>query len=327
MQRAPTFALLLLAVSAVPLRGQGQDMPPAPLQRPDTSIRRFEVGEAVTGVRAGCNSTGCGSLSYGFGATINLNRHFALDTEVNLTPASTTSTNAYGGRLSEYLFGARAEIRGRRYGYFLKAQPGVLNWNHVITGVDLPIQLGTIPFTFGEVDRFVSDVGGGFEYSPTARIHVRTEVGDLVMRYGPGSWINNLQSTAGVYVGLGKPIAWTPPVYDAGKSHRFFGRENEVLITASLLGMTADAITTQRFISRGQIEGDPLARPLVKYGWSGQISLEALEAGAEILGMYGLHRIGKHWLERLVPMSISTAHAIFAYGNDRISYKSASTKP
>jgi hypothetical protein len=83
--------------------------------------------------------------------------------------------------------------------------------------------------------------------------------------------------------------------------------------------MTADAITTQRFISRGQIEGDPLARPLVKYGWSGQISLEALEAGAEISGMYGLHRIGKHWLERLVPMSISTAHAIFAYGNDRIS--------
>jgi hypothetical protein len=54
-------------------------------------------------------------------------------------------------------------MRGSRYGYFLNAQPGVLNWNHVITGVVLPIQPGPIPFTFGGVDRFLSDVGGGFE--------------------------------------------------------------------------------------------------------------------------------------------------------------------
>jgi hypothetical protein len=84
--------------------------------------------------------------------------------------------------------------------------------------------------------------------------------------------------------------------------------------------MTADAITTQRFISRGKIESAPIARPFVKYGWSGQISIEALETGAEISAMYGLHRIRHHWLEKLIPISLSTAHAIFAYGSDRARY-------
>lgn len=56
------------------------------------------------------------------------------------------------------------------------------------------------------------------------------------------------------------------------------------------LGMTADSITTQRFISRGQVEGDPFARPHVKHGWSGQIAAEGIEINTEIWSMYGLHR-------------------------------------
>jgi hypothetical protein len=83
--------------------------------------------------------------------------------------------------------------------------------------------------------------------------------------------------------------------------------------------MTADAITTQRFISNGIQEGDPIARPLVKYGWSGQISLMALETGAEIVAMYGLHRIHQHLIERMIPASLATAHAVFSYNNAHLS--------
>ena len=99
-------------------------------------------------------------------------------------------------------------------------------------------------------------------------------------------------------------------------AHRFFDPTNIALLTVSVLGMTTDGITTQRGIAQGRGEGDPLARPLVKYGWSGQISIEALEIGVEIAGMYGLHRTGHHWIERAVPLGIALTHAILAYEND-----------
>jgi hypothetical protein len=84
--------------------------------------------------------------------------------------------------------------------------------------------------------------------------------------------------------------------------------------------MTADAVTTQRFISHGLQEGDPFARPLVKYGWSGQISAMSLDASAEAVAMYALHRIGQHRLERMVPVGVATTHGIFAYNNTKLSY-------
>ena len=193
----------------------------------------------------------------------------------------------------------------------------------MITQVVTPSD-GQFYFLFGERSRFVSNVSAGFEYSPSARIHIRSEIGDLLQKYSSSFWSNNLQSSAGVYVGLGKSIPWTAPTDDAKKAHGFFDRENLTLMTGSVLAMTTDSITTQRFIARGQVEGDPFARPLVKYGWSGQIAAEGLEINAEIWGMYGLHRIHQHWIERIVPVSIAAAHGFFAYSNDRAS---ATSKP
>jgi hypothetical protein len=111
-----------------------------------------------------------------------------------------------------------------------------------------------------------------------------------VIRYSSESWTNNLQPTAGVYYGFGKPIDWNPPTYNASVAHPFFDRKNLVLMSASILGMIADAITTQRFINQGGREGNPFARPLIKYGWSGQISSVSLEIAAQTVGMYALHR-------------------------------------
>jgi hypothetical protein len=249
---------------------------------------------------------------------MNLNQHFSFDANFLITPQTPSYTsNTFGGHASELLLGARAEVRARHYGFFLKAQPGYFSWSHLITGVSYTTP-STFVFSYGRRTYFGSNLGGGLEYSPSARIHVRGEVTDLVLREG-NAWTNNLQPSAGIYYGLGKQLPWKPPVYEAKRAHRFDDKTNLALLTASTLAITADGITTQRGLAHGDREGDPFARPLVKYGWSGEISAMALEIGAEILGMYGLHRIGQHRAERMVPAALAIAHGIFAYNNANVS--------
>lgn len=317
----------------LPLRAQGLPDAPAPADStiagppaaaragaglPDTGIRRYELGFNTADIRTFCvGEKGCylPAFSLGADATMNWSPHFAFDTTVNVTTgAGKGGTNIAGGRTVEVLAGVRGEIRARHYGYYLKMQPGFVYWSSVIHVTAHPAP-NTFFFEYDGRTRFVTDVGGGMEYSLTPRVHLRGELTDLLMRYTNTNWLNDFQPSAGVYVGLGKPIEWNPPVYDAAAVHPFFDTMNIVLLTASTLGMTADAITTQRGIAQGRGEADPIARPLVKYGWSGQISLEALETGAEIAGMYGLHRIGHHWVERSVPIALAITHAIFAYTN------------
>jgi len=246
---------------------------------------------------------------------LNLTPRFAIDIDFLKTPQpSTTESNQYGGRASEFLVGLRTEVRATHYGYFLKAQPGYFRWSNTITGATSPTP-ETFVFNYGSLTRFVADVGAGAEYSPGGRFHIRGEVTDLMVRYSNTSWTNNLQPTVGLYVGLGRTMDWRPPVYNPSTVHSFWNASNSTLIAASLLASTADAVTTQRFINKGLQEGDPFARPLVKYGWSGQISITSLEIGAEVLGMYGLHRIGQHWIERIVPAGVALTHGIFAYNN------------
>jgi hypothetical protein len=249
---------------------------------------------------------------------MNLNQHFSLDANFLVTPQSASYlTNTFGGHASELLLGARAEVRARHYGFFLKAQPGYFSWSHLITGVVFPTPSNFV-FSYGRRTYFATDAGAGFEYSPSARIHLRGEVTDLILHEGSAGWTNNLQPSAGIYYGLGKQIQWKPPVYIAKRAHRFDDTTNLILLTVNGLAVTADGITTQRGLARGDREGDPLARPLVKYGWSGEISAMALEIGVETLGMYGLHRLGRHRVERVVPVALTVAHAIFAYNNTNV---------
>lgn len=300
--------------------------------RPDTTIadlRRFELGVNFADIRTDCinaieQQCGLPSFGIGVGGSYNLNGHFAIDGDFAVTPTTgQVSTNQYGGRHAECLLGLRTEARAKHYGYFLKTQAGLLSWNHVITQVVYPPE-GPFYFLFGDHGQFAGNLAAGFEYSPSPRIHVRAEIGDLLRASTVSSWTNNLQSMAGVYVGLGKPLAWKAPIYQPKTAHRFFDAGNLTLMTASVLGMTADSISTQRFIARGQVEGDPFARPLVKYGWSGQIAAEGLEINAVVWGMYGLHRIHQHWIERIAPAGVAAAHGFFAYANDRVS---ANAKP
>jgi hypothetical protein len=208
---------------------------PRPRQ-PDASIRRLDIGWGVSDIRTQCiGQKDCSSFGLGLGAAMNLNRYFALDANVNVTPGfSNAATNVEGGRASEFLLGARAEMRARNYGFFLKAQPWALIWNHVITQAFFPTS-STITFAYGHRTQFITNVGAGFEYSPSARIHVRVEVSDLVTPHLNSSWPNNLQPSAGVYVGLGKAIMWKPPTYDPKNAHPFLGTSNVLLIYGNAL--------------------------------------------------------------------------------------------
>lgn len=319
-----TLAILLWFLVAV-LPIHCQDAQPHAGNPPsgNTGIQRFEIGVQTADIRTECiGKPNCEIPSVGLGAggALNLNPHFSLDASFLTTPASGKgSTNLYGGRASELLAGARVETRAKHYGFFLKAQSGYFHWNHVITAVTYPSS-STFTFQFGGRTYFAGDVGAGFEYSPSARIHVRGEATDLILHPARSTWENNVQPLVGIYYGLGKQIAWQPPVYDARKNPPFFSPVNIVLLTGSTLAITADAITTQRFLKEGYSEGDPFARPLVKYGWSGQITAMSLEIGGETLGMYGLHRIRQHWIEHMVPVGIAIAHGVFAYNNARLSH-------
>jgi hypothetical protein len=299
----------------------GNSVPPVIFGLP-----RFEVGLQTAQIRTYCVGTTdetceIPSFALGLNGTWNFKRFLAIDANYVVTPsAGTVSTNVYGGRISELMAGVRMETRAKHYGYFVEAQPGYLRWHNVITGVSYPTPQ-TFAFDYGSVTHFISDVGLGVEYSPSSRIHIRGEMADLIYRYSSQSWVNDFQPSVSVSYGLGPSLHWASPVYD-GARHPFFTSLNDTLLAGSALAISADAITTQRFIARGYRESDPLARPLVRYGWSGQIAASSLELGAETLAMYGLHRIRHHWIERLLPVGEATTHAVLAYNNTKFSDRS-----
>lgn len=285
-------------------------------------IPRFEADVQGAQIRTFCVGTldkQCGIPSFALGpsGTLNLRGFLSVDASYLTTPsAGVGATTFYGGRVSELLAGVRAEARARHYGFFVEAQPGYLQWHHVITGISYPVPCSYWVFDYGHATHFISDVGPGFEYSPSSRLHIRGELTDLIYRFNGATWNNYFQPSVTVTYGLGKPLRWRPPVYD-GARHPFFSPLNDTLLLGSALAISADAVTTQRFLAHGGLEGDPIARPLVKYGWSGQVAASGLELGAEVLAMYGMHRINHRWLERLLPVGVATAHGIFAYGNDQ----------
>ena len=313
-----------LSASGVQVRAASSGVSEAP----GGAVRRFEIGGQFADTQlAHCSSWisgGCPSevqYAMGPGIAFNMNRHLALDGVYNVmlgfqSPGDTST----GGRESELLFGVRAEVRAKRYGLLAYARPGVVHWNAIQTGYfAAPGSLYQM-IQFTAVTYFASEVGGGVEYFPSARVHVRAEMGDLLISRSRhcnscAAWTNNLQTSVGVYVGIGKVVG--NGTFDAGRepAHRFFDRTNVLLMAAGLLGQSADMITTQRFHSHGIQEGDPLARPWVDKGWAGQIGLAVIYSGAEIAAMYGLHKMGHHRVERLVPLVTGSEGAYRGYSN------------
>ena len=87
-------------------------------------------------------------------------------------------------------------------------------------------------------------------------------------------------------------------------THRFFGPNNLLLITGANLAGVTDAVVTRHFIARGESEGDPIERPFIQNGLGGFIAIGLITEAAAIGIMYGLHHMGHHLLERLLPIAV-----------------------
>jgi Domain of unknown function (DUF5658) len=86
---------------------------------------------------------------------------------------------------------------------------------------------------------------------------------------------------------------------DAPSQHHFWTVESRVNtgILASLVAV--DAITTQRGLSQGYREANPVMRPFVTRGIGGQAVGSALGFGASMGTVYLLHKTHHHKAERI----------------------------
>ena len=323
------IGLLFLLTHKVSLLAQRPSSPvAAPAQLP-----RFELGFQATDMRTGCiGQKNCylPSAALGVSAAINVTPHFAFEALWADTAQTVNGpTNQAGGHESELLAGVRSELRARHFGFYASGRLGYRRWSDLITNDTFTPPTATTPpslaFSYGPRTDLAANSAGGFEVSPTSRLHLRGEIGDLLIDQG-GQWTSNLQPSVGVSYGFGKPILWTPPRFVARESHPFFDKPNLAALTVNGLASTADNVTTYQFTRRGIPEGDPIARPLVKYGVPGQVSVELLESGILIAGMYGFHRLHQHVLERLIPFIDATGHSILAYRNTLFYSRSQPTR-
>jgi hypothetical protein len=94
-------------------------------------------------------------------------------------------------------------------------------------------------------------------------------------------------------------LAITGHVPDAPSPHRFWSTENKIDFSIFAGQVAADAITTQRGLSSGFREVNPLMRPLVTRGVAGQATASALSFGAGLGTVYVLHVTRHHRAERI----------------------------
>ena len=130
-------------------------------------------------------------LGIGGRLAYNLNRHFALEAEVNLFPRDyrKVRTNFTGGRMTEGLFGLKAGLRKNKFGIFGKVRPGFESSGRAeiakFPNSNGPDRQNPFGFEDMRATQFALDVGGVLELYPSRRTIVRFDFGDTIVRY-PG---------------------------------------------------------------------------------------------------------------------------------------------
>ena len=94
-------------------------------------------------------------------------------------------------------------------------------------------------------------------------------------------------------------LAIEGPVADAPSTHKFWSMENKIDFSIFAGQVAADAITTQRGLSDGFREVNPLMRPLVTRGVAGQTTASALSFGAGVGTVCLLHATHHYRAERI----------------------------
>ena len=86
---------------------------------------------------------------------------------------------------------------------------------------------------------------------------------------------------------------------DAPSAQKFWSTENKIEFSIFAGQLAADAITTQRGLSKGLREMNPLMRPLVTRGVAGQATASALSFGAGLGTVYLLRATHHYRAERI----------------------------
>jgi outer membrane protein with beta-barrel domain len=140
------------------------------------SLERFEVGVHYTTLWVSEKSDKDSGVGLRF--TYNLNKFLAIEAEGNALPQT---REGGGNNETQGFFGARAGIRKKRYGLFMKARPG-FNTFYL-----LGVTPGANTFEQGHT-RFALDLGGVFEYYPRRNLAIRLDAGDTMVQYKAGDF-------------------------------------------------------------------------------------------------------------------------------------------
>ena len=316
-----------ILASAVSLHGQqraSHSEPEVPIQRLELGGQFIYLGSTTCFYLAGC--TRPPAAAFGPALAVNLTRHFALDASFNTTvqtqqpPTTFYEGTIAGGRGTALMVGPRFELRRPKYGLFLFGQAGYQGWSQAPGPLVLTPVPGGLAFTQTPARQtyFAAGYGLGGEYSPTPKIHLRASIAERSVRYTPVSsvttcafcqppsttWRTSEVFSAGVWTGVGPAVRGRGSLTDQAPTHRFFGPTNLLLISGATLAGITDAVVTHHFITNGEAEGDPIERPFIQNGLGGFIAIGLITETAAIGFMYGLHHMGHHFLERLLPVAV-----------------------
>ncbi len=151
------------------------------------------------------------STEPGFGARLgyDLYPHLTLETSLILFPRSDSSFDIQdGGRILQWLFGVKSEIRHQKLGYFLKFRPGFQGYSRTLDSFSASSS-GDFPYSWRAHPAL--DLGGGIEVFTSKRTLLRFDAGDTVVFLGSrdipalgstpvhvsGEVLNTLQFTTG----------------------------------------------------------------------------------------------------------------------------------
>ncbi|HZD94658.1 MAG TPA: hypothetical protein VE133_10420 [Candidatus Sulfotelmatobacter sp.] len=99
------------------------------------------------------------------------------------------------------------------------------------------------------------------------------------------------------------------------QTHRFFDTTNYLALSSVAVGLTADALSTQKGLSLpGFYEMNPVARPFVKTR-AGAAVYSAGSFGLLAGGMYIAHRTNHHKLERILPFAAAGWEGLLSFRN------------
>ena len=174
-------AVLVLSLSSVPAFAQSPSAPSAP--------SAFQLGGQLTTLRlSDFDATNAG---FGGRASFDLSRFLALEGELNFFVNDDFEVGdgalrvEYDRRRVEGFFGPKIGVRYERFGLFAKARPGFSRLTHVGVGCVGPdCALAQMLLVLPEYKtEFAFDLGGVFEYYPTARLVARVDVGTTFIRH------------------------------------------------------------------------------------------------------------------------------------------------